>query len=311
MTSNSPLEPAVVLVIFNRADTTAGVLEAIRSFEPPRLMVVADGPRPGCPDDERRCAAARAVVAGVDWDCRVVTNYAETHMGLRRRVDSGLDWVFAQADAAIVLEDDCVPDPSFFPFCVELLERYQDDARVMGISAGNFQPAGAAGTRSYHFSRYPLPWGWATWRRAWQRYEPAMRRWPELEAAGWLDTVLETPAARRYWRYTFRENHRTGENWDFAWTYSCWLHGGLTITPSVNLVTNIGHRLDATHTTDAASRFANLRKSAMAFPLQHPPAVERDAEADALTERIRFSGEYFVNPLFRAIRSSLRARAPR
>jgi hypothetical protein len=290
----------VALIIFNRPDTTQRVLEAVRQAAPSSLFVIADGPRNGHPGDANRCAAARAVIEKVDWDCDIYKNYSDENLGIKRRVDSGITWMFSLVEEAIILEDDCVPGPSFFLFCEQLLSRYRDHEQVMMIAGNNFLSGIYPASYSYSFSRYPLIWGWATWRRAWQRYDPDMQRWPELQSCNWLARLLCTPASVRYWSYTFKKNYETLENWDFAWTMSCWLHDGLSITPSANLVSNIGFRQDATHTKDPDSRFANMPAEMMAFPLQHPPSVQRDEQADILTEKIRFSGEYFLKPMFAA-----------
>ena len=124
----------VAFLIFNRPETTARVFEAIRRVRPPKLLVVADGPRSDREGENEKCRAARSVIERVDWPCEVITNYADTNLGCRTRISSGLDWVFANVDEAIILEDDCLPDPSFFPFCEELLARYRDDDRIMIIA---------------------------------------------------------------------------------------------------------------------------------------------------------------------------------
>src|SRR3954451_2850867 len=181
------------MIIFRRPEYTARVFERIREARPERLFVIADGPRPGNADDARRCEQARAVVEGVDWRCEVVRDFAEENLGLKRRIPSGLDWVFDEVEEAIVLEDDCLPHPSFFGYCEEALARHRDDARVTTISGDCFDFAGERGSASYRLSRYPLIWGWATWRRAWRAHDPALRRWPELRGRRWLKRRLGGP----------------------------------------------------------------------------------------------------------------------
>ncbi|MCW5983238.1 MAG: hypothetical protein KIT09_34425 [Bryobacteraceae bacterium] len=305
---NRRIETPVAWFIFNRPDTATRVFEALRVPRPSTLLVVADGPRPGHPEDPVRCAAARAILDRVDWDCRLLTNFAADNLGLKRRVESGLTWVFSLVEEAIILEDDTVPDATFFPYCADLLARHRDDERIMAVNGGSFIADHYPAPYSYHFTRYPLIWGWATWRRAWRQYDPAMRQWPSLRARQWLSAILESPAAARFWSYSFQRNFETMTSWDYAWTLSCWLRGGLCITPGVNLVTNIGFRPDATHTSDADSRFAGMPVSPMPFPLRHPPRVERDAQADLLTEQAAFSGEHFLKPMFAAARAHIRSR---
>lgn len=301
---NQELETPVILFIYNRPQATRRVFARVRQARPRELLIVADGPRAERVLDGEACAAARAVVEAIDWECDVARNYAPGNMGLKQRIDSGMSWAFERVDEALILEDDCLPDPSFFPFCAELLARYREDERLMSVCGSNFQFGRGAADHSYHFSRYPLIWGWATWRRAWQHYQPTMGQWPALKEAGWLNDFL-SPAAARYWSYNFSKNYDNLATWDYAWIFSCWLRNGISVVPSGNLVKNIGFGEGATHTLDQESVFANLPLQTMDFPLQHPPEVRIDEEADAVTEASAFSGHEFLGPLFRAIRAQL------
>ena len=147
------LNTPVVLIIFNRPDTTAKVFEAIRQAKPSQLLVIADGPRPEKPGEAEKCAATRAIIDRIDWDCEVLKNYSEINLGCQQRVSSGLDWVFQTVETAIILEDDCLPHPTFFRFCAELLAKYRDEPRVMAISGDNFQCGQNSETdKSYYFS---------------------------------------------------------------------------------------------------------------------------------------------------------------
>ncbi|MEN2383889.1 MAG: hypothetical protein KA716_33360 [Gloeotrichia echinulata DEX184] len=153
-----PLSTPIGFFIFNRPDLTAQVFEAIRQTKPHKLLVVADGPR--FPEEEEKCLKTREVIKSVDWDCEVLTNFSEINLGCKYRVYSGLDWVFSQVEEAIILEDDCLPTPSFFYFCQTLLQRYRDDERVMHISGNNFQFGQSRTPYSYYFSKYNHIWGW-------------------------------------------------------------------------------------------------------------------------------------------------------
>lgn len=299
----------VALFIFNRADTTARVLDALRQVQPRTLVVLADGAREDEPSDRARCAAARAQIETIDWKCEVIRDYAETNLGIKRRVESGLETVWAHADEAILLEDDCLPHPTFFRYCEELLARYRDTPVVMGISGTNFHFGQYASPYSYYFSRYALLWGWATWKRAWARYEPKMEEWARVRETDWLETLMEKPVAARYWRNIFERNFETGENWDYTWAFASWRHEGLHVAPHVNLVSNIGFRADASHTLNAHDPLAEVPAQAIEFPLKHPPGIARDADADELTERNVFSGKEFLKPLLRALHARIHANA--
>jgi hypothetical protein len=280
----------VALFLFNRPRRTATVFDAIRKARPTTLLLIADGPRPGHPEDFDDCAAARDVVAQVDWPCEVKTNFADANQGLKRRFDSGMQWVFAECEEAILLEDDCVPELSFFRFCDESLDRYRDDERILSISGNNFQFGQPRGDASYYFSRHPHIWGWATWRRAWSHYDPTMSEWPTARDEGWLESIVDGQHAVQYWSYIFEANHRSLENWDYAWSFSCWRRGGMHVLPNVNLVSNHGFGEDSSHTKNTNSKFAFLLTQPMAFPLQHPTTVAVDENADAFTEEVLYSG---------------------
>jgi len=297
--SHWQLKTPVAFLIFNRPDTTARVFAEIARAKPPKLLVVADGPRPDRPGEAEKCAAARAIIEQADWPCEVLTNYSEVNLGCKRRVSSGLDWVFSSVEEVIILEGDCLPHPTFFRFCEELLDKYRDDERVMMISGNNFQFGRKRTEYSYYFSRYTHIWGWATWRRAWQYYDVNMELWPEIRDGGWLRDWLGNKNSARYWETILEKVYR-GEidTWDYGWTFACWIQNALTILPSVNLVSNIGFDPEATHTT-GHSKFANMKTEPMKFPLSHPPYVLRDSVADSITEEEIFVTSSIFRSLFR------------
>jgi len=285
---NFKLTTPVVFMIFNRPHHTEQVFARICEASPSRLLIIADGARANRPGETEKCALARAVTERVDWDCEVSRNYAPTNLGCRKRVSSGLDWVFSQYEEAIILEDDCLPHLSFFRYCAELLERYRGDQRVAAVSGDNFQFGRQWTDSSYYFSRYPHVWGWATWRRAWRHYDVEMGGWTEARDSGWLDQMFDDRRMARYWAETFQSVYDGQiDTWDHQWTYACWRMNGLAALPEVNLISNIGFGIDATHTM-RGSKFSRMKVEEMSFPLRHPADVSRNAEADAYTERQNF-----------------------
>lgn len=285
------METPVVLIIFKRPDTTQKVLESIRQVKPSKLFVIADGPRKDRLGEEERCTAARSIIDGVNWDCEVIKNYSDTNLGCKIRVSTGLDWVFEQIEEAIILEDDCVPNISFFPYCEELLKYYRFDTRIMSISAKNIQPNRNSPKFSYYFSRYHHCWGWATWRRAWKYYDFEMSLWPEVKSSNVLNNILHDQRAVKYWQKTFQKTYEGKvDAWDYRWTLACWLQSGLSILPSQNLVSNIGFGNEATNTITNSKNcpFANMNSKEILFPLKHPPYVVRDNIADSFEQNNAF-----------------------
>ena len=300
-------EVPIAFLVFNRPDTTARVFEEIRRIKPLKLLVVADGPRADRPGEAEKCAAVRSIVEQVDWPCEVLKNYAETNMGCKRRVSSGLDWVFELEEEAIILEDDCMPHPTFFSFCKDLLEKYREDERVAMISGDNFQFGHRRTLYSYYFSRYPHIWGWASWRRAWRLYDVKMSLWPEIMTDGWLQDIFPRKKIAHFWKDNFSCTYDGKiDTWDHQLTFAIAVNGGLCIVPDRNLVSNIGFGADATHTKQG-SRFAEVPVETMKFPLCHPPFLIRDVTADERTENEQYSTPSLLIKILRKLRSLLNA----
>lgn len=292
----SLLKTPVAFLIFNRPALTAQVFERIRQAKPQKLLVVADGPRPGIAGEADVCQQTRDVVAQVDWDCEILHNYATVNMGCKRRIASGLAWVFATVEEAIVLEDDCLPHPTFFDFCEQLLQYYRHDERIMGIGGCNYQFGQKRGAfsqaDSYYFSRFTHIWGWASWRRSWQLYDVEMKLWDEVKRLGWLnDIIMNDPIAAQWSRQFDRICTGDLDTWDVQWAFASWVHAKLGIVPNVNLVSNLGFGAQATHTQPKHARFAgltaHLRTEPMQFPLKHPAHVVRDKTADDFTDLVQ------------------------
>jgi hypothetical protein len=280
----------VVFMIFRRPNTTAKVFEIIRQVKPSKLFVVADGPRLERPEEAEKCADARNIISQVDWDCEVIKNYSDINLGVSKRISTGLDWVFEHTEEAIILEDDCLPHPTFFQFCEELLERYRNDARITSISGQNVQLGNKRTEFSYYFSYYNHIWGWATWKRAWQNFDLEMKNWPYVKERKILQDILNDPQGTRYWHEKLESTYQDLRiTWDDQWTLACWLQSGLCILPRENLISNIGFNSDGTNIRSHKGRFFNLYANsptvAMDFPLKHPSFVIRNNQADAFTQK--------------------------
>lgn len=278
----------VAFIIFNRPDLTEIVFEAIRQAKPKKLLVVADGPR--FTEEAEKCEKARAVIGRVDWECEVLTNFSDTNLGCKRRVSSGLDWIFSEVEEAIILEDDCLPAPSFFDFCQTLLDKYKHDERIMMIGGINFQPDNHRNDYSYYFSKYVHIWGWASWRRAWEHYDVDIKTWQEYKNLGLMDSVCNDPDEKKYWSDIFDKVYDGGiDTWDYQWVYTCWSQNALSILPHFNLISNIGFRLDATHTIND-SPYANQPTTDI-WQIKHFPFVARSQDADQYTFDNHYGGK--------------------
>jgi hypothetical protein len=247
------LQTPVALFVFKRPDTTRRVFEAVSKVRPTKLLLVADGPRQGKEGEAEACRQVREIVSRADWPCEIFQNFSDRNLGCQGRMVTGLNWVFSLVEESIILEDDCVPDPSFFLFCQELLERYRGDTRIGSISGSNFMEKHLNTDASYFFSQFGGNWGWASWRSEWQRFDRHLTDWPKLKTE----------------RMLLKNN-------------------ALAIVPRVNLVANIGFGLDATHTTQVDDRLVPPVK-AMEFPLRHPSSFVPLRSVDRKLQQLYFA----------------------
>jgi hypothetical protein len=275
------LETPVAMMVYNRPEHTARVFDRIADAEPPVLLVVADGPVEGDQEDIERCRETRDVTETVDWDCTVYRNYADTNMGIKDRFQSGLDWVFEIVDEAIILEDDCLPNRSFFRFIGEMLEEYRDDERVMDVSGSNHLGTWKDDIQDYHFTRYGGIWGWGTWADRWELYRHDMEGWEDPNVR---DSIKGYWGDSHHWGYVRNLFQQTKSGmiltWDYQWGYTRAINWGLTITPSRNLISNIGFGPDATNTTSPDSTMSTIPTKEIDFPLVHQNMIASDFEYD-------------------------------
>jgi FkbM family methyltransferase len=289
------MAPPVLLLIFNRPDTTALVMKAIRAAKPPRLYVAADGARER-PGDAERCDQARQIATAVDWPCRLRTLFRERNLGCRRAVSSAIDWFFDHEEEGIILEDDCLPSADFFRFCGELLPRFRSEERVMALCGSCYTKSTSDVADSYYFSYYADMWGWATWKRAWQLYDRDLLRWPGFKQSGNLKSVFNGASWReRFWSNIFDRTARCEiESWAQAWIYTVIEQAGIACYPTRNLVSNLGYGADATHTKienawqqAEEARLADRPHQPLRFPLRHPSQLMRSEALEREMEQVR------------------------
>ncbi len=281
----SSFQTPVVFIFFNRIECTKKVFSSIRDLKPMHLYLVSDGAR----NEEENIVVKEIrgyIEKSIDWECDIHREYSDVNLGCKKRVSSGISWVFETEEQAIILEDDCVPNRSFFFFCDELLKKYRYEDKVMTIS-GNLNVPDYTPQFSYIFSRFLHVWGWATWKRAWSLYDIEMRDYPSnKEIMNWLN-----PKLRAMKRNEFDLVYNCElDTWDFQWQYCIWKNEGLCIKPNVNTIENIGFDELATHTKTRSKLVEKLSFSSIEFPLTHPMSVELDKKYDELLTR-----EYLEN----------------
>ena len=300
----------ILFIIFNRVDHAQQVFDVLKLLKPKSLFFAADGPRPDRLTDAEGCRIARELALQIDWPCDLRTRFLVNNLGCKLAVSSAISWFFDHVEEGIILEDDCVPNLSFFSFCAELLERYRDDERVMQISGNNFLPVRRDTGASYYFSALNDIWGWATWRIAWKHFDLSMPGYPEFKRRQLLVEYVNEPAIAKWLEvYLDAAYQSNGSVWSSQWTYAMARQKGLTIVPSVNLVMNIGFDNAGTHGSNDSWKYYDTFKTEDMGVLVHPSSISVDREAD----KLRFEVIRKTDPIFfvsNRIRAAIRSAMP-
>ncbi|MBN1597135.1 MAG: hypothetical protein JW894_02480 [Bacteroidales bacterium] len=274
----SALDTPVVLVVYRRPKQTIKVFKQIARVRPRKLYLIADGPKPD-KGEEEKCKKVREIVSVVDWPCNIKRIYAEKNMGSKYRVSSGIDNVFKHEEKAIILEDDCLPDITFFRYCQELLYKYENDERIYMISGYN--PLGKYNHQktSYFFSVQGT-WGWATWRRAWKKFEIEIPKFSQVIYRNKMENFFNgnIKLIKDLEQGCLAVLEKGIDAWDYQWQFACAVNNGLTIYPSINLIKNIGFGTDATHTFNTKNILSKTELFSMSFPLIHNEHVQLDTK---------------------------------
>lgn len=249
------MKSPVLLLAFNRPDTTRQIFQAIRAAQPPKLYVAVDGPRADRRTDAPLRDEVLAIVGEVDWECEVHTKYEPTNLGCKTAVSDAISWMLAAEGEGIILEDDTLPCPSFFDYCDVMLDRYREDPTVQVVSGYNPVVGLVDSGQPYSFSNFPMIWGWATWQRTWDDYDVALTDWTSARSAEFPAVVAKSKQATEFWDDRFRsiQDGRV-DTWDYQLVELLWRSGGYAALPAESLIVNLGFRADATHTSSAPPR---------------------------------------------------------
>lgn len=299
----------ITYIFFNRLDCVKQTFPPIKMQKPEQLFLISDGPRVGNDLDGLKIRDCRSFInEQIDWKCEVYRLYQDTNLGAGKNITTGLNWVFSQIDRTVILEDDCLPDPSFFRFCQELLEKYKDDDRIGMIGGSNHTPRILSS--SYFFSNFTMVWGWATWKRAWKYHDFEMSLWPDFKNnRSWLIEKIIDEENYVYWFNILDNLYRSDKSqvWDYQWSLALWVQNMLSIIPTKNLVKNIGFGPDATHTKVDHRNLSNIGVDKIDFPLIHPKGIYRNHAMDSIiTERIYSNYRKGKRPFFLRIRRVLK-----
>lgn len=279
------MRSAVLFLAFKRPGITRKVFDALRQAKPPRLYIACDGARIDHPEEIAAVKEVREVVSNVDWSCDLKTLFRQQNLGCKKAVVTAIDWFFQNEEEGVILEDDCLPHPDFFPYCDELLAKYRQTPSVWVISGNNFQNGRRRGTYPYYFSKYPHTWGWATWKRCWKHFDGDLSFWPEWKESRDYKAKISNASERAFWSNVFDRMYAgTDKVWDYQWVAALWKQNGLSVIPQNNLVSNIGYGDSATHTF-SASPTLGLPAVGIEVDDNHPEEIAINKAADEYTFR--------------------------
>ena len=310
-----PLNTAVLFLVFNRLDTTKQVFEAIRQAKPPRLYVAADGSRVNKEGEADKVQVVRDyIMQNIDWKCEVKTLFREENLGCKYAVSGAITWFFENEEQGIILEDDCLPSQSFFWFCEELLERYKDDMRIWHIGgASTLTEDIVINNDSYYFSNLSHIWGWAGWSNRWSKYDSNISQFPEFKDKNYIKDVFKEFLLQKFWINNLQNVYlKKIDTWDFQWCFAVWINRGVSITPTINMISNIGFGEDATHTANGDSKMSNMLKKEMSLSLIHPSVIMINTEYDSFNFNYLYNLSYlryFRNHTIQLIRNIIKPKS--
>ena len=283
------LNKAVLFLVFNRPDTTKKVFEAIREARPPRLYIASDGARENKIGEKEKCDEVKKIVDNIDWECEVKTLFRNKNLGCGVAVSEAINWFFENEEDGIILEDDCLPDQTFFSYCETMLDYYKDNESVMHISASHYLDF-KYGNSSYYFTSIEDCWGWASWRSAWKHFDFTLEKYPLQMIEEKLFYMYSNYEMRDYWKDIFVSMMKNNEidTWDYQWTLSIIANDGICINSNTNLISNIGFDGDGTHTFGKNHPLANTTT----YPLtdiKHPTNIKRSMFIDEYIMKSRYS----------------------
>lgn len=229
-------------------------MQEVHSYGPKSVYFYSDGPR--SVDDMASVESCRSVFQQFDWQCEVRVTLREQNFGCGLSIKSGLDDLFSQEPAAIILEDDCIPSQAFFSFVGSALQRYQFDPEIFMVSGFN-ELGHWPFNKNRNMNLFGLGgiWGWATWSDRWalMDYDLKLLSSPQLGRSLSFWRRAGVPKRRIEGLLKGAASVQAGQvdTWDYQWAMTRLFHLGHSVTPPLNLVENVGNGASATHTRGA------------------------------------------------------------
>lgn len=290
------MKTPVLVLIYNRPGYTKNLYKILKKVRPKKLYVAADGPKLDNIKDKINCEKTRNVFKDIHWKTKIFFKFNKKNKGLKKSVSESINWFFSKEKYGIILEDDCIPSSYFFQFCENLLIKYKNNKKIFCISGSNHSYQDQKTKESYYFSKYPHCWGWATWRRSWEKNNLRINFWPKYKKSkSWIN-FHKTDLEKKYWRKIFDKTHSNFyDSWAYPWTLSVWKNNGLTIIPSKNLIKNVGFGKNSTNSFfRKKTDIKNIQR--MNKKIIHPKSFKIDNVKDNFVFENHYRGKNLIYP---------------
>jgi hypothetical protein len=287
----------IIFIVFNRPEVTSKTFDRIKAYQPEKLLIIADGPRETNKTDYVKVNAVRNIVNEINWKCTVHQNYSDKNLGLKNRIESGLDWAFSIVPEAIVLEDDCLVNASFFEFMEFQINKHRHDHKISLVSGSSILREQDNVSNDPYLSKYSHCWGWATWANRWQTYDREMTLWRQFRNTIRFLKIHSNPVEYLYWRVILdRSFNGINNSWAYIWTMTNWYYERYSVAPTVNLVSNIGFDESSTHTINKDHPLNNMSITEQ-YTYERDIEYKQNKALDALDFNIRFGGSRYRFPV--------------
>ena len=285
------LNTPILVIIYKRSKTLKKVIESIKKVKPKKIYFAANAPASNNSSEVRKVLKTRDLIKTINWECEIKRLFHKKHLIASESISSGISWFFENENEGIIIEDDCVLSRDFYFFSQELLKKYRDNKSVFQICASNFQDGNIRNDGDYYFSRFNHIWGWASWKRSWEKFDLSLNNFDQAIINKAIDDNFNDFFVRIYWKImVYYSKQFKYDTWDFQWMICMWIQKSYCITPNVNLVRNIGFGKNSTNTDNSLSKWSNMEEKNLPRPWLEPALFELNDDADKFT-----MNEFFWN----------------
>lgn len=276
------IDVPVLIIFFVRPDTLQQVFDSVKKARPKTLLLWQDGPRVNRPDDIENVKICRQIVEDIDWECTVYRNYHDDNMGCDPSTFLAQKWAFSIVDKCIILEDDRVPVQSFYPFCKELLDRYENDDRINHICGTNLLDNNENCESDYFFAQAGST-TWASWRRVAQGWDEMYSYLDDSYAMSCIKSNINKHLYKDIYKHATDHRAEKKQYWETILGMNCLLNNRVVIIPKRNMVIDLGLTENSTHAVSNpkllpkfARKMFYMEAHEVEFPLRHPKYIIKD-----------------------------------